>query len=304
MDLRRLEAFCKVYELKSFSKAGQDLYLSQPTISAHIAALEEELGVPLFDRVGRGILSTQAGDILHRHALNIFEAVAQAEAEIQLLMNKVGGDLDIGGSTIPANYVLPHLLAEFTRECPDVRIHLSVGDSAEILEQVLSGRLIVGVVGAREDHRDLSFLPMLKDELVVVAPPGKLASGHLIDDVEQLLSLPWVLREKGSGTRKAMEEAFAGLGMDLRRLKTAIQVQSTGAVLRCVQEGLGLSVTSRLAASSEIERGDVNVIHVRGLELRRKFYAVHHRQRNFFPAATRFIAYLKAKFGDRDQEGA
>jgi LysR family transcriptional regulator, transcriptional activator of the cysJI operon len=98
MDLRRLEAFCKVYELKSFSKAGQDLYLSQPTISAHIAALEDELGVPLFDRVGRGILSTQAGDILHRHALNIFEAVAQAEAEIQLLMNKVGGDLELGGA--------------------------------------------------------------------------------------------------------------------------------------------------------------------------------------------------------------
>jgi DNA-binding transcriptional LysR family regulator len=304
MDLRRLEAFCKVYELKSFSKAGQDLYLSQPTISAHIAALEEELGVPLFDRVGRGILSTQAGDILHRHARNIFEAVAQAEAEIQLLMNKVGGDLAIGGSTIPANYVLPYLLAEFTRECPDVRIHLSVGDSAEIVEQVLSWQLLVGVVGAREDHRDLTYLPMFKDELVVVAPPEKLDSGHMIEDVEQLLSFPWVLREKGSGTRKAMEEALTGLGMDIRRLKTAIQVQSTGAVIRCVQAGLGLSVTSRLAASAEIERGDVSVITVKALELRRHFYAVHHRQRKFFPAATRFIAYLKAKFSDQVQEAA
>jgi LysR family transcriptional regulator, transcriptional activator of the cysJI operon len=296
MDLRRLEAFCKVYELKSFSKAGQDLFLSQPTISAHIATLEEELGIPLFDRVGRGILATQAGDILYAHAQKIFRDVEQAHAEIQLLMNKVAGDLFIGGSTIPANYLLPFLLAEFARECPEVKVSLSVGDSAEILEQLLSGRLIVGIVGAREEHKDLVYLPMMKDELVVVAPRGKISAGTVITEPEQLLTLPWVLREKGSGTRKAMEEAFSTLGIDLRHVKTSIQVQSTGAVLRCVQAGLGLSVTSRLAASADIERGDMDVVEIKGLEMERFFFAVHHKGRKFFPAATRFIEFLKRKY--------
>jgi DNA-binding transcriptional LysR family regulator len=296
MDFRRLEAFCKVYELKSFSKAGQDLFLSQPTISAHIASLEEQLGIPLFDRVGRGILATQAGDVLYGHAQRIFKDVAQAHAEIQLLTNIVAGDLPIGGSTIPANYLLPFLLAEFTREFPEVKIRLSVGDTAKILEEVLSGKLIVGVVGAEEEHRDLVYLPILKDELVVLAPRGMAPAGGGGTAPERLLELPWVLREKGSGTRKAMEEAFSGLGIDLRRLNSSIQVESTGAVLRCIQAGLGLSVTSRLAASPEIERGELIVVEVRGLELKRSFYAVHHKQRRFFPAATRFIEFLKRKY--------
>jgi DNA-binding transcriptional LysR family regulator len=296
MDLRRLQAFSKVYELKSFSKAGQDLFLSQPTISAHIATLEEELGIPLFDRVGRGILATQAGEILYVHAQEIFRAVEHAHAEIQLLMDKVAGDLPLGGSTIPANYLLPFLLAEFSRDCPAVKVTLSVGDSAEIMEQILSGKLIVGVVGAREEHRELVYLPMLRDELVIVAPQGKIPSGTVITEPDQLLALPWVLREKGSGTRKAMEEAFSGMGIDLRDLKTVIQVQSTDAVLRCVQAGLGLSVTSRLAASRDLEHGDMSVVEVRGLELNRYFFAVYHKQRSFFPAATRFIDFLKRKY--------
>ncbi|MFP4071028.1 MAG: selenium metabolism-associated LysR family transcriptional regulator [Desulfovibrionales bacterium] len=300
MDLRRLDAFCKVYELKSFSKAGQSLFLSQPTISAHIAALEEELGINLFDRIGRGIMATMAGDILYRHAREIFLAVEKAEAEIHLILDKIAGDLPIGGSTIPANYLLPVLLAEFTRKYPNVKINLSVGDSAVIVDKVLSGELMVGVVGAREEHRDLTYLPILQDELVVVAPPA-LAEKMPVVSVSDLLALPWVMREKGSGTRKAMEQGFAELDIDSRKLQVVIQVHSTGAVLRSVQAGIGVSVTSRLAASPEIDRGDLVVLNVPGLGLERCFYAVYHEHRKIFPASQRFIEFLSTKYTGAEQ---
>lgn len=295
MDLRRLEAFSKVFELRSFSKAGEALFLSQPTISAHVASLESDLGVKLFDRLGRSILPTAAGDILYRHAQKVFSSLETAKAEIQLLQDEVSGALAIGASTIPAHYLLPPMLASFVKRYPAVTMHLRVGDSESIVQQVQNGTLVTGVVGAQyEDYNDLEFIPILEDDLVIVAAPDTLPGKSALE-LSDLEALSWVMREKGSGTRLAIEKGLLKSGVDPRSLNTALIVESTQAVLRCVKAGLGVSITSRLAAYDEINRGELIVLPCSELQLGRHFYCVFQKQRFMFPAVSYFIDFLQER---------
>ncbi len=296
MDFRRLEAFCKVYELKSFSKAGEALFLSQPTISAHIASLEKDMMVKLFDRMGRSILPTAAADILYQHARAAFSSIETAKAEIKLLQDRVSGALAIGGSTIPAHWLLPEVLAAFIRRYPDVKLHVHVGDSKEISDLVLSGELMVGVVGAQEDNPELLYTPILKDELVIIASPQDSGTMDISRGVSvsiaDLLKLKWVMREPGSGTRHAFESGLAEQGIDARQLSTSIVVESTQAVLHCVKAGLGVSITSRLVAAEDIERGALTIVKCPELSMPRNFYSVYQRRRYMFPAVRYFIEFL------------
>lgn len=293
MDIRRLEAFSKVYEMRSFSRAGQELYLSQPTISAHVSALEAELEVRLFDRLGRSILPTQAADVLYRHAQDIFARVASARAEIQLLQERVAGELLVGGSTIPAHYVLPSLLARFARRHPEVRMELRVGDSQAIIRRILAGEELVAMVGAGGDHPELAFEPILRDELVILGPVEGPAAAQAQCDPQELASLPWVMREAGSGTRRAFEQGLGRIGVDPRALSVALAVESTQAALASVRAGLGLTVTSRLAARPLLEAGQVREVRVSGLDMPRNFYLVYHARRHQFPVTRYFIDFLR-----------
>ncbi len=296
MDIRRLQAFCKVYELKSFSRAGEELLLSQPTVSAHIMALESELGTRLFDRMGRTVLPTPAACILYRHSLEAFDRLEHARTEIFALTQRVSGELSIGGSTIPAHYILPGVVAAFRSRYPDVVIDLSVGDSQEITERVAEGQLSLGVVGSATDHPDLACELLMNDELVCVAPPAMELPGREVEDgafdAGFLRSLPWVIREQGSGTRQAFEASLREHGLDIRDLRVGIMVHSTLAVLQCVKAGLGVSVTSRLACEGAIERGELRLVEMPGLSIHRGYYRVHHAKRHIFPAMRRFLEIL------------
>jgi DNA-binding transcriptional LysR family regulator len=298
MDIRRLQAFCKVYELKSFSRAGEELLLSQPTVSAHIMALESELGTRLFDRLGRTVLPTPAARILYQHALDAFDRLENARTEILALTQRVSGELSIGGSTIPAHYILPRVVASFRAKYPEVTIDLIIGDTQEIIERVVEGNLSLGLVGAASDHPDLACEQIMDDELICIAPPGLdlppgVAGGDAFD-AGLLRAMPWVIREQGSGTRLAFENALRERGMDIRDLRVSILVHSTLAVLQCVKAGLGVSVTSRLAVAGALERGEVRQVVLPGLSIRRGYFRVHHAKRHIFPAMRRFLEVLSA----------
>jgi DNA-binding transcriptional LysR family regulator len=292
MDIRQLKAFAKVYEHRSFSKAAEALFLSQPTISAHIGSLEQELGISFFDRLGRGNLPTQAADILYAHCKTIFTALDRAESEIRLLSNKVSGELTIGGSTIPANFLLPGLLSRFLHLHPDVSISLIQGDSMEIVQRVLRGDLALGVVGAKEDIPELEFQPLFEDSLVVLASSGFLKKISPPYTLKTICKLPWVVRQHGSGTRMAMENALERAGFKPRELQVLSVVDSTEALLRLIRCGLGISVTSRLAAEEYLQRGELVVLDIPELHFQRSFYVVYHPQRHQFPATRFFLEFI------------
>lgn len=292
MDIRQLKAFARVYERRSFSRAGEDLFLSQPTISAHIATLESELKVPLFDRLGRGIMPTPAAEILYPNCLKVFSTLERAEAEIRLLSNEVAGSLLMGGSTIPANYFLPELISHFQRAHPAVSFSLEEGDSSDVIQGVLDGRLSLGVVGAKDDFPELHFTSMFEDSLVVLAGPSLLPDPKVRLTLKDVCGLPWVIRQPGSGTRRAMERAFEAAGLDFRSLRVLSMVDSTEALLRFVRCGYGVTVSSRLAARESLLRGELAVLDVPELHLQRTFYVVHHQQRHLFPATRYFLDFL------------
>jgi len=290
MDIRRLQAFANVYALRSFSRAGEELMLSQPTISAHIAALEEELGTQLFDRLGRTILPTQAGDVLYRYCTTIFTQIDYAKADILALSQRVAGELSIGGSTIPAHYIIPRLVATFLSQYPEVRIDLKGGDTADIAAMVADGAVHVGIIGAPATQPELVSRPYLEDALVLVAPV-RLRDVALTgpDWRERLQALPWVMRESGSGTQQTLGTALAKIDIEIRTLHTILQVHSSLAVLECVEAGLGIAAVSQLAAAASLERGALVQLEAPGLDMRRNFYVVYHARRYLFPALRFFL---------------
>lgn len=290
MDIRRLQAFAKVYDLRSFSKAGEEMLLSQPTISAHVMALEEELGTQLFDRLGRTILPTQAGNVLYRYCTAIFSQLDHARADILALSKRVAGELIIGGSTIPAQYIIPRLVARFVGNYPEVRIEVRGGDTSEIIAMVAEGTVHVGIVGAPASQAELVSRPILQDELVLIAPAALAASGAATADLKaRLLGVPWVMREPGSGTQAALEQALARVDIDVRDLRVMLQVHSSVAILECVEAGLGVAAISRMAAANYLERGGVAILPTEGLAMRRDFYVVQHGRRYMFPAQRLFL---------------
>ncbi|MGX9366200.1 selenium metabolism-associated LysR family transcriptional regulator [Desulfoplanes sp. PS50] len=293
MDIRRLEAFSKVFESRSFSRAAKELYLSQPTISSHVALLEEELGVLLFDRVGRSVLPTQAAEILYGRSQSIFHLLHLAHAEIDLLRHTVSGPIILGGSTIPADYVLPPLLSTFLRLYPDVRIDLRVGDTESVVEMVRRGDVMMAMVGSAADIRDLVFVPVLVDDPVLIGTHEQLQGITGSEkDLSFLSKLTWVMREPGSGTRQALESALKARGLAIHDLNVAIQVQNTQAMLGCVLAGLGVSVTSRMIVEPYVQRKEIQALALPSLAMSRSFYLVHHQKRELFPATRELQTFL------------
>lgn len=290
MDMRRLQAFAQVYTQRSFSRAGEELLLSQPSISAHIQALEEELGAPLFDRLGRTVLPTPAGEVLYTQVKTVFSALDQARADILALSNRVAGELVIGGSTIPAHYIIPRLAARFLGGYPEVRLQVRVGDTEEIIRMIHTGEVQAGLVGGPTAFPDLVSQPFLDDTLLLLAPAA-MPLPELIgpDWRERLMALPWVMREPGSGTRQALAQAFTAANLDLRDIDPVLTVSSSLAALECVEAGLGVAVVSHLAARAYCDRGAIRRLDVPGLAMRRQFHLVHHAKRHQFPALLAFL---------------
>ncbi len=310
MDFRRLEAFCKVYEQESFSKAASELFLSQPTVSSHVSSLERELKVRLFDRLGREIQATPAGDVLYRYAREAFRNLDQAAAEIQNLQDRVAGELVVGGSTIPANYLLPQLFGKFRSRYAEVNITLSVGDSRRITERVSAGDLLLGVVGAEINAPDCAFVPLMEDDILIVGAPSLVdavrtprqeAGAAMVIPLETLREMPWIMRESGSGTRVSFEGILAARGLSLRELRASVAVEGVQAALACAVAGLGVTMMSRLAAGPLLADGRLRVLTAPELGvMRRQFYCVYHERRHYFPAARYFIAFLKEECGQLD----
>ena len=298
MDFRKLQAFAGVYQWQSFSRAAKELFLSQPTISTHVQSLEAELGVKLFDRIGRSVIPTQAGQILNNGVQKMFRTLEETRADIHDLKNQVCGLVIVGGSTIPSNYLLPAVLSSFRKTYPEVCVDLRIGDSSKVCQEVLSGELDFGIVGGFADHFDLEHELLMNDVLYVVSAPS--LDLNLPDEIkaENFKNVPWVLREKGSGTRLAFENAMMDRGISIQDLTVSTLVQSTEAMVRCVLAGIGVGVTSRLAVQKYVDSGELTLLNVTDLNIKRNFYAVRHKRRTLFTCSKILIDCVRKHICD------
>ncbi len=298
MDLRRLEVFAKVAELGSFSRAAEALFLTQPTISEHVRALEVELGLSLLDRLGRGATPTPAGRVLLDYARRMLKLAEEARQAIDRFQGRMSGTLMVGGSTIPGEYVLPALIGQFKTKYPDILISLRVASSRQVSEWVDEGRVEVGVVGARPALRTLAAHALMSDELVVAVPAGHAWGGRKTVTLADVRSEPLIVREPGSGSREALERALHDAGTNLEAFRVAGEIGSTQAVKQAVRAGVGVTIISRRAVEDECRAGLVHCVKVRDLKLARSFYLVTHRERTRSPLAEAFVTFVESEAGE------
>ncbi|MDP2627956.1 MAG: selenium metabolism-associated LysR family transcriptional regulator [Candidatus Rokubacteria bacterium] len=300
MDLRQLEIFVKVAEFGSFSRAAEALHLTQPTVSEHIRTLEDELGVRLLDRLGRGAAVTRAGELLVSYAGRMLALQREARQALDSFQGKMSGGLLVGASTIPGEYVLPPLIGRFKDKYPEIFITLLIGDSQAVVGWVVEGKAEFGVVGARLPHRAVEYRELMPDEEVVVVPAGHAWYGRTQVTLEELRAEPLLIRERGSGTRAALEAALAAADLRLDAFRIVGEMGSPQAIKQAVKAGVGISVLSRRAVEEECRHGLLWDLRVKDLNVTRAFHVVTHKDRSRSPLAEAFRVFLDAESAERD----
>ena len=239
MDLWQLHIFCKVVDLKSFSRAGRAVHLSQPTVSSHIKDLEDHFDCRLIDRLAKEALPTKAGRLLYRYAKRMISLRDEIESAMAEFKGKIKGSLDLGGSTIPGAFVLPDIIGSFTSRFPEVNISLIIADTQQIIDSILSGDLELGVVGAVATNANVIQSRLVDDEMCLVVPAGHRWAGKKRITVDQLFSEPFIIREHGSGTLKSIQNSFSEAGFNVGDLKIVARIGSTEAIRQGVKSGIG-----------------------------------------------------------------
>ena len=271
----RLKVFRAVAENASFRKAGEELYLTQPAITQQIQALEEDMGIQLFDRTGTRMELTAAGSALLRYVRQIDKLLGQAEQEIAALNGNEGGDLCVGVSTTISQYVLPRMLRQFGKEHPQVRLSVRSGNTEHIVGELIAQKVSLGLIEGPAHRRDVRTEPFLDDELVLIVPGSHEWADQSSLSCQDLVAAPLLMRERGSGSRRVIESALIKGGLKLKSLKVTMELDSTEAIKSAVESGLGVGFVSRLAIANEVRLGLLKVVPVAGLHILRKFTIVY-----------------------------
>jgi DNA-binding transcriptional LysR family regulator len=294
-DLRQLEIFVKVVELGSFSKAGEAVHLAQASVSERVATLENMVGTKLLDRMGRTVAPTKAGELLYRHAQRLLEMKKTVCLEIQDLLGVTQGEISIGASTIPGEYILPKMVGLFSKEHPRITVALTVADSEEIEGRVLDGEFEIGVIGRKSSNRNLVSHELWEDELVLALPSTHRWAGKKEVPLQEVLQEPFISREIGSGTLKSIEPFLQRAGLKgIVSLKVVAQLGSSTAVKEGIKSGLGISILSTVALDTELKAGVLKALRLRGIPMFRHFYLVMDKRRTASPIARSLMNFLIA----------
>lgn len=292
MKISQLQTFVAIVEAGSFSSGAKKQKVSQPAATFQIQALEESLQVKLIDRSSKALLLTEAGKLCYESGKRIVIEVSHLETQLKNLSSVVQGELSIGASTIPGEYILPLVLGEFKAAYPDIRPQLEVAGTESILERVSDGFYDIGVVGAKVENRKLEYAQFVADELIIIG------NAHYTEDIKHrlhladLISEPFILRESGSGTRLAFERILESHELTVKDINIAMELGSAEAVITAVQAGLGLSAVSRWAAENALRLDKVMEMNVDGFPIARDMYIVILKKRIMSGVAERFLQFL------------
>lgn len=283
ITLRQLEVFAEVLKSGSTTQASVMLALSQSAVSAALTDLEGQLGVQLFDRVGKRLVVNEHGRLLYPRALALLEQTT----EIEQLFREDNGAIRVYASSTIGNYILPAMIARYRHDFPDLPLELSVGNSQDVINAVLDFRVDIGLIEGPCHSTEIVSEPWLEDELVVFAAPSSpLTKGPVT--LEQLAASSWILRERGSGTRELVDYLLLS---HLPRFQMAMELGNSEAIKHAVRHGLGISCLSRRVIAEQLQAGTLSEVPVPLPRLVRTLWRVHHRQKHISNAITRFLRY-------------
>ncbi len=288
VTFRQLRSFSSVARHGSFSRAAEELHLTQPAVSMQVKQLEHQLAMPLFERIGRKITLTEAGDRVYAHAQAITEQIESLEAEINDFKGLEGGNLRISAITT-ANYFAPKLLGEFYRRHPAVKVSLDITNRDKVLSQLAENEVDLVIMGQPPSARDLEYAPFMDNPLVIVAPRGHPLDGMRRIPLKKMEDEVFLVREPGSGTRGAMERFFKKHGI---KLTTSMEMGSIEAIKQSVMANLGLGLMPRDAAETELSLGRMVELDVVHFPIRRQWFVAHRKAKNLSPVTRSFKRFL------------
>lgn len=289
LNLHQLATFQVVAKHCSFVRAAEELHFSQPAVSAQIRHLETSLGVKLFDQIGRKTHLTQAGEELYLYSQKIFSLIDETLDSMEALRSPHSGRLSVGADTTVGTYVIPRLLGKFHEMYPQVEISLDVLNRASLVEALASNRVDMAIMGRVPSDMQVEIEPFAFNELVLVASPVHRLAGLDRVPIEELGREHFLLREPGSGTRAALENAFQEAGVPLQ---ISMQVGNNSAIKQGVAAGLGIALISRVALDMELETKRLVILNVEGFPIVRHWRLVHVRDKHLSATARAFKSFL------------
>jgi DNA-binding transcriptional LysR family regulator len=294
MNIEQLYTFQEVVRLGSFSEVAKKLGISQPAVSFQIQKLEQELGVRLIDRSQRAIVPTAAGKRLRRFAESVEAEREGLQRDLENMREDVSGDLQMAASTIPGEFLLPPLLAEFKKQHPAVKIKVAVSDSLTVIDRIRDNSYEIGFCGVAPEGKELSSFKVDDDEIVLIVFTGHpfAQKGEISPD--ELAGEPFIFRETTSGTQRSLERLLGQAGIDIRKWTPHLTLGSTQAVISAVAAGAGIAFVSSLAVNRNAYPAAIKPVRVRGLNLRRDFFCVFRRERSASRLYDEFISFLKS----------
>ncbi|CAB1254952.1 HTH-type transcriptional regulator CysL [Clostridiaceae bacterium BL-3] len=294
MDFKQIEAFINVAKFKSFSKAANSIFLSQPAISSHISILEKELKVQLFDRTSKEVLLTPAGESFLKFAIEILNTRDKAIHTLVNFNKTISGKLKLAASTTPCNALVPSLIKNFHSIYPEVTFDVLELSSAEIIKNIIKFDCEIGLVGEPVNDEKIKSYKLTKDELVIISPP----SFNIPDiiDIVSLFKYNFILREKGSATRKTFEDILQENGYNISNINSYFEVNNLDTLIQFVKNGLGIAVVSNQVFRDYISWGVIKESKLKNISLNRAIYLILSSKRTLTPTAKAFFDLCKKTF--------
>ncbi|MFS0775574.1 selenium metabolism-associated LysR family transcriptional regulator [Neobacillus sp. 3P2-tot-E-2] len=277
MDLHQLHVFTKVVEHKSFSKAAEDIFLSQSTVSSHIQALERTLNVNLFDRVGREIILTPSGERLYQWALKLLLLKDQAMLDLKEGATELRGMIRIGASSVPGQFMIPKMVKQFRQQYPKATFHINQSSSKNIADKVLNGSVDFGILGEKYDNEKLCYIPLLKEHLVLITSKQSNIVGPV--NIQDLLSYPFIMRNSDSGTNSLIEKFLKKNQISKDQMNIVAYTENGQSLIEFVFQEIGIAIISKMAASEYLERNLLTIHEINEFHDERYFYLVYNKNK-------------------------
>lgn len=300
---KQLRAFVTIIEQGSFSKAAKLLYITQPAISLQIKTLETDLGLTLIERGDREITLTPAGKSFYENAKIILNQYSTLEEDLNVFRKEAASNLRIAASTIPGEYLMPKYIKGFQIHHPDLTINMDIHDSTDVLNMVLNDEISMGIIGFACTSSDIHCEPFVNERLKLVGPVDSnywQTQSKLIKEIQPndmqlhlktLISMPHILREEGSGTRKVVLDYLKTYGITYSQINLSTSLGSTKSTLTAVEVGLGLSWISEHALDDALKLNKVKIIHD-AFDINRTFFVITRKKKTLNPMTQAFKAYL------------
>lgn len=295
MDFKQIEVFISVAKHKSFSKAANAVFLSQPAVSSHISALEKELNIQLFDRTSKEVLLTPAGESFLQYAIEIINTRNKAIGCLESFGSSITGTLSLATSTTPCNTIVPILIKKFSEIYPSVTFRVTEQNSGDIVENIAKFNYEMGLVGSSVDDEKIKSYKLMEDELVLISSKSLRLPKEIT--LSSLTKYSFILREKSSATRTAFDNALKSKKMDLNELTICCEVNNLNALFEFVKLGIGVSIVSKNVYFNSEHYDRMNCSTIMDLPLKRNIYLIVSSRRTLTPTAMAFYDLCKKEYG-------